>query len=86
MTHVTCRLTAKNWDQPRSLRSVIEYRLYLFYHSFMQRSPLFIPLVLNFSAVCIVFEALNVMCTFVATKPSRRLGYDVHSAGTLAAC
>jgi len=57
-----------------------------FYHSFMQRSPLFIPLVLNFSAVCIVFEALNVMCTFVATKSSRRLGYDVHSAGTLAAC
>jgi len=27
MTHVTCRLTAKNWDQLRNLRSVIEYGL-----------------------------------------------------------
>ena len=27
MTHVTCWLTAKNRDQLRNLRSVIEYRL-----------------------------------------------------------
>ena len=27
MTHVTCRLTAKNRDQLRTLRLVVEYRL-----------------------------------------------------------
>ena len=27
VTHVTCRLTAKNWDQLRTLRLVIEYGL-----------------------------------------------------------
>jgi len=29
MTHVTCRLTAKNRDQAGTLRSAIEYCLYL---------------------------------------------------------
>ena len=27
MTHITCRLTAKNRDQLRTLRSIIEYEL-----------------------------------------------------------
>ena len=46
MTHVTCRLTAKNWDQLCSgtLRSVIEYGLPLpFYASVHQAAKMIGP-------------------------------------------
>jgi len=82
MTHVTCRLTAKNRDQLRILRSVIEYGIELGRYRFFKSVSVFQKSV---SVSVSVFQNIAISVSVFGYRLGSSIGYLFYCAVALLA-